>query len=1623
MSGNGNQVPLAPNQRGPGPYPRASTPHRGECYHPGGGAGAAYMTGGTSGAPQSAQTGMRTASAPQPATSQSPQDMQNNSMTSHNFAQQSPINNQPRQYTNFSGFRTTQHGSRPSSHPRQQNYLSGGNPANPSPSVMYHQSLMFPTSHMGATHMPQSYQQPRAQQYIQYIHPYMNYNNSPNHTTPYYGYQSQQMPTQTMPPNNNATRTNPSPHVTQPNAAPTPPTTNIPPHIQSTQNNHRPLPGLRGNKRHRIPIINPDTDQDVLVEMYSNDNVSSGDGVENHTERNHIIEDFARRVYEAASESSPANTNNMKNHVTGKSIEPPKTMSPPTNTVQTSHNSIPIVDIGKSDILPVNETVSLGPEVAATENEETPVVSAISDSPVIVPKVPVNKKPVKNEPSVVVDNSKNVPSNKQKAIKNKPFVPQSDEDKAIESTSVVTSAPTGPMAPLPQRIREPRDRRKSMESVSVEESSENITVNGPAVITTTATANSIGTLLDLASELNRERKNLMLPNKSIQVKQLIESTGGVDSKGNNALTATDLLASIDAVSCKPITDCIRREARSYTKKASAAQTILDQCLNCNKQNNFDGRIIDYYPKNIATDAGIKAVENAKEIVNHIEDIKNEDEVKNVINLNATDESPMSDDATTPTLTTDEEPPKENMSNNVTGDKTVENSAKPTMPAIPTVVVPKYRYAEGHWSPQNPNGKKRYDLSLLKQIKDDALSNNKPNIPRLEQLKVARSQHIPDYISLHNFAASRPTSDALFPNFLKPQHSGSKNLLRVDPKKDMRSSLSGMKMNQMSSGSSGSMKQNVIHLSLREDVKLNETENAWKPARFKKSNLSEDEAKTQEVYKRFRGILNKLTPQKFDQLMERVRLLEIDTQKRLEGVIDLVFEKAIDEPNFSKAYAAMCNKLSKLKVPAENAPDQCVNFRALIINKCQMQFVTKKVDENVEKLEKEMNDCADPIKKKELFLLLQEENRRLRMRSVGNVRFIGELFKLKMLTSKIMMYCMNYLIEKLEEEKLECLCKLLTTIGEQVEMEIKDRLDEIFKKMQQIVDQKSNKISSRVRFMLQDVIELRKRHWVTKSVVDLQPKMMDQIQKEAEQQHRQTELLNSLGGFRGNRDDGSRGKRDSRRTNQNALFENTNNWKTTRINYPIDTSKLKAGSHKTLDNIKLVKLAPMKTHWGSGSGTKTTTTSSFLSFTSTPSTVNKFSVLDSTTSDSLPVRATSSSGSRSMGVPMPEPSTPAPTPAPLPTPSTTSELPQTPLSDQKVALVKNLVDQALVSPDKDDLAEEIKLSFEPHHHASVVTNILNVALEKPAKEVDLIAKLLLRLVQSNVISASNLLWGLTEVFEIAPDLYIDIPMLYSSISKLIVTQMESKHVTLTQILQISDSIISANQGHLLLRCLLKDLKISMGSSYVKTKWQDSGLQFKQWMKEDQVEKFLTDNDLQFLEGGAKPMDEVTKVVSPSEAQSKLLKLMVADENCECIRGWVQSNVGKSASEDWFMKSLIQAICEYALFGAEPQSIPHFNQDRMNKYSELIHEFGESKDSREASCLFGIQQLIHHLEHPQGITLEIFQYLHEQYIITVEGFTAWENSEKEPEGKGVMMKALTSFFTSIKEVDNEDSFSED
>lgn len=241
----------------------------------------------------------------------------------------------------------------------------------------------------------------------------------------------------------------------------------------------------------------------------------------------------------------------------------------------------------------------------------------------------------------------------------------------------------------------------------------------------------------------------------------------------------------------------------------------------------------------------------------------------------------------------------------------------------------------------------------------------------------------------------------------------------------------------------------IRMSIKRDVKLSEAENAWKPS-FLQPNQTNDKDQAAELYKQVRSILNKLTAQNFPILSEQFQKLQIDTKVKLVEVINLVFNKAVNEPNFSEGYAKLSQYLSHCSKQIDSSSDERAYFKRTLINKCQIEFEQHVANKSateaalaplMEKL-KLCNGKGDTQGGNEIKARIAEEESIFRRRLVSTVRFIGELYKLDMLTTNIMNVCINVLIHEViavqssnsnqANEKLECLCKLLTTVGGKLE---------------------------------------------------------------------------------------------------------------------------------------------------------------------------------------------------------------------------------------------------------------------------------------------------------------------------------------------------------------------------------------------------------------------------------------------------------------------------------------------------------------------------------------------------------------------------------------------------------------
>ncbi|XP_064178283.1 eukaryotic translation initiation factor 4 gamma 1-like [Anguilla rostrata] len=306
-----------------------------------------------------------------------------------------------------------------------------------------------------------------------------------------------------------------------------------------------------------------------------------------------------------------------------------------------------------------------------------------------------------------------------------------------------------------------------------------------------------------------------------------------------------------------------------------------------------------------------------------------------------------------------------------------------------------------------------------------------------------------------------------------------------------------------------MRKVIPGMPLGSDVLLNRAENAWRPAMWKltvgdRGESDHEAAGTQEILCRIRSILNKLTPERFHSLARQVASLAINTAERLKGVVCLVFEKAISEPKFSVTYASMCRYLMELNVPAVDSSGDTLNFCSLLLDLCWKEF--KKVVENDKIYGKrlaELDKVSTEEEKQHLREQLEVEAEAHRRWSLGNMRFIGELFKQKMVRENMVQNCIAKLLIKETEEALECLCCLLSTSGKTLDYnKSKPHMDQCFKQMEEIV--KGKKTTPRIRFLLQDILELRQNNWVPRRE-DQGPKTIDQIHKEAEQEEQQEQI--------------------------------------------------------------------------------------------------------------------------------------------------------------------------------------------------------------------------------------------------------------------------------------------------------------------------------------------------------------------------------------------------------------------------------------------------------------------------------------------------------------------------------------
>ena len=246
-----------------------------------------------------------------------------------------------------------------------------------------------------------------------------------------------------------------------------------------------------------------------------------------------------------------------------------------------------------------------------------------------------------------------------------------------------------------------------------------------------------------------------------------------------------------------------------------------------------------------------------------------------------------------------------------------------------------------------------------------------------------------------------------------------------------------------------------------------------------------------VERKVKALLRQLTVERFDSISDQIVAWANKSEKEKDGltlfiVSKLVFKKAIDEEPHSELYVRLCRKMMEKISPkvqddgykdSEGKPSAGGNlFRKYLLNICQEAFergwsakeataATKATaDKAVEEVNEKTKASEDSgLHSDEYYAAAKAKRRRLSL-----IHLFGELFKLQILTERAMHECIQKFlrnVENPEEEEIESVCKLLTTVGSLLDTpKARAHIDVYFSRMRELT--KNKNVNAHMVSMLQ-----------------------------------------------------------------------------------------------------------------------------------------------------------------------------------------------------------------------------------------------------------------------------------------------------------------------------------------------------------------------------------------------------------------------------------------------------------------------------------------------------------------------------------------------------------------------------
>ncbi|CAJ0946482.1 unnamed protein product, partial [Mesorhabditis belari] len=268
----------------------------------------------------------------------------------------------------------------------------------------------------------------------------------------------------------------------------------------------------------------------------------------------------------------------------------------------------------------------------------------------------------------------------------------------------------------------------------------------------------------------------------------------------------------------------------------------------------------------------------------------------------------------------------------------------------------------------------------------------------------------------------------------------------------------------------------------EEVVLRRALNAWKKC----------DEKT--VYNEIIALTNKITKNYFDeQKNEFIAHVEKIDEEKVEKIVGIIFERAMEEPEFCKLYVQLC----QAQISADHQKAETSKFAEILITKTQrlFDFLFGEDSKNeingptqIEILLKEKEKMEQSLKSsrsRESSASLAEIEVKLKWKQNGFINLIGQLYLAKIVNPRIVNYCLKKMMQQLKkptedeeidwrQEKVEMsilgFCSLLQLVAEDLVKNSTTNEIETLRFLLDFLYENRQRTVNRIRFSIMDTHE-------------------------------------------------------------------------------------------------------------------------------------------------------------------------------------------------------------------------------------------------------------------------------------------------------------------------------------------------------------------------------------------------------------------------------------------------------------------------------------------------------------------------------------------------------------------------